>query len=179
MFKIIQYPHPGLTKKAKTVKQITPKIEKLAQDMLKILLPDAKKPLGVGLAATQVNQMWRLFVMLMPDNQYHIIINPQIVKTSKKMLSSLPKDQQFLEGCLSIPGYYGFIDRPLKIKVRYQTITGLKQQKSLTPPHSSYFQHELDHLNGILFIDYLKKRKEPLYLADKNNQLNQIEFPFA
>jgi peptide deformylase len=179
MLKIIHYPHQGLTKKARSVKQITPKIEKLAQDMLKTLVPNSKKPLGVGLAATQVNQMWRLFVMLMPDNQYQIIINPQIIKTSKKTLSSLPKDQQFLEGCLSIPGYYGFIDRPLKIKVRYQTITGLNQQKSLTPPHSAYFQHELDHLNGILFIDYLKKRNEPLYLADKNGQLNPIEFPFA
>jgi peptide deformylase len=106
-----------------------------------------------------------------PNRRYEIVVNPEIVKASKKTLSSLPEDQQFLEGCLSIPGYYAFVDRPIKIKARYQTIKGLNKVVTFTSPYATYFQHELDHLNGVLFIDYLKKGGEQLYLADKKGKL--------
>lgn len=95
------------------------------------------------------------------------------------MLSRLPRDRQFLEGCLSFPGYFGFVDRPYKIKVRYQTEKGLVKTKTLTPPFSSYFQHECDHLDGVLFIDYIKKASEQLYLADKKTgKLKPVKNPF-
>jgi len=180
MLKIIQYPHPVLRKKAKPVKTITPEIKQFCQDLLHTLVPNPKKPLGVGLAANQIDKLWRIFVIRLPDDQFEIIINPQIIKASKKMLSQIYKpDDRFLEGCLSIPGYFAFIDRPQKIKVQYQNINGLSKQKTLSPPHSSYFQHELDHLNGILFIDYIKKTKEELYLADPTGKLNPTKNPFA
>jgi len=177
MLTIIQHPHPTLRKKAKPVKTITPEIQQFSQELLQSLAPKTGKPLGVGLAANQVNKLHRIFIIKMPDDKFTICINPQIIKSSKKIISSLPEEKHFLEGCLSIPGYYGFVDRPLKVKVQYQTIKGLNKTKTLTPPYSSYFQHELDHLNGILFIDHIKQSKQPLYLADKKGKLNLVKNP--
>jgi len=179
MLKIIQHSHPTLRKKAKPVKTITPEIQQFSQKLLQTLAPETGKPLGVGLAANQVNKLWRIFIIKMPDDKFTICINPQIIKSSKKMISSLPEDKHFLEGCLSIPSYYGFVDRPLKVKVQYQTIKGLTKTKTLIPPHSSYFQHELDHLNAILFINHIKQSQEQLYLADKKGKLSLVENPFA
>ena len=184
MLTIIQYPHPTLRKKAKPINFPTSEVGKLAKNMLNTLVPDPKNPIGVGLAATQVNKLDRLFIVKLPaspaggPDKYEICLNPQIIKQSKKKLSQLPQKAQFLEGCLSIPGYYCFVDRPIKIKVRYQTIKGLEKQATLTPPYSSYFAHELDHLNGILFIDYLKKSEEQLYLANSKGKLEPIDNPF-
>lgn len=172
--KIINYPHKTLRKKAKPIETITPEIKDLAKKMMATLVPDPKKPVGVGLAANQVNQLHRLFIVLLPNKKYQICLNPQITKQSKKMLSDLPEKRRFLEGCLSIPGYYGFVDRPQKIKVTYQTLTGITKTASLKPPHSSYFQHELDHLNGVLFIDHLKQSGHPLYKVDKKGQLKPV-----
>ncbi len=178
MLKIVKYPHPVLRKTAEAIKTITPEVTKFHQELLETLVPQEKKePLGVGLAATQVNQLYRSFVVKLPKS-YEICINPQIIKTSKKTLSSLPKKAQFLEGCLSIPGYFGFVDRPIKIKVKYLSSRGLAKQATLTPPHSSYFQHELDHLNGVLFIDYIKKSGEQLYKVNQKAQLEPVRNPF-
>jgi len=172
--KIIKYPHKTLRKKAKVIKTVTPEILKLAQDMMATLVPDPNKPIGVGLAANQVNQLHRLFIVKLPD-KYEICLNPQIIKSSKKMLSSLPQKSQFLEGCLSIPDYYGFVDRPIKIKAKYTTLKGLEKTITLTPPYSSYFSHELDHLNGILFLDHLKKTQEQLYKTNSEGKLEPTD----
>ena len=178
MLKIIQHPHLVLRKKAKPVKKITPTIVQFSQDLLKTLVPQKDKPIGRGLAANQLNQLYRIFVIKMPG-KHEVCLNPKVLKSSKKTLSSLPEDKRFLEGCLSIPGYYGFVNRPLKIKVKYQTPSGSTKTKTLTPPHSSYFLHELDHLNGVLFIDHIKKTQQQLYLADKQGKMQPIDNPFA
>jgi len=177
MLKIVKYPHPTLRKKAQPVRKITPAIQRFSQQLLQTLVPKTGEPLGVGLAANQVNKLWRIFIIKMPGDQFQVCINPQLLKTSKKTLKDLAEDKRFLEGCLCFPGYYGLVDRPIKIKVKYQTPQGLSKTKTLTPPHSSYFQHELDHLNAILFIDYIKQRKEQLYLADKQNKMQPVDFP--
>jgi peptide deformylase len=175
--KLIKYPHPILRKKAKLVEKITPEIKKFSKELLSTLVPKSGKALGVGLAANQVNSLHRIFVILMPDQRYQVCINPQIIKTSKKNLSSMPKKSQFLEGCLCFPGFYGFVDRPAKIKVRYLTPEGLEKKARLAPPFSSYFAHELDHLNGILFIDHIINHQK-LYQANKEGQLDLVDNPF-
>ena len=117
--------------------------------------------------------------MTLPDKSIQPLVNPKIIKIYPKTMAQLPEDQQFMEGCLSFPGYFGFIDRPIKIKVRYQTLTGVVKEQTLLKPYSSYFQHEYDHLNGILFIDYLKKTQGQLYLADKiTRKLKKVKNPF-
>ncbi|MDZ7587416.1 MAG: peptide deformylase [Patescibacteria group bacterium] len=175
---IIQYPHPALIKPAKAITTITPKIKQLATDMLSTLVPNPNNPIGVGLSANQVNQLHRLFIVKMPNEKYEICLNPQILKTSSKMLSQLPEKNQFLEGCLSFPRFYGFVDRPVKIKVSYQTLSGLTKTIRLAAPYSIYFQHENDHLNGVLFIDYLKKSAGQLYFGSGRDQLKPIKNPF-
>lgn len=175
---ILKYPNKILRQPAKPVASITPEIRQLAEKLLTTVVPNPSGPLGVGLAANQIGKLWRVFVMMMPNKKLTVIINPQILKSSKKMLSSLAKDDQFLEGCLSFPGYYGFVDRPVKIKVAYQTLTGLTKTVRLSTPYSVYFQHERDHLNGILFIDYLKKSKEQLFYGPGRGHLKPIKNPF-
>lgn len=178
MLTIIKHPHLTLRKKAKPIGTITPAIKQLGQKMLKTLVPDSKNPVGVGLAANQVNQLHRLFIVKLPE-KYEVCINPQIIKQSKKMLSSLPQKSQFLEGCLSIPNYFGFVDRPLKIKVKYTTLKGLEKTATLTSPYSSYFTHELDHLDGILFTDHIKESGEQFYKVNKKGKLEPIDNPFS
>ena len=182
--KLIKYPHPTLRKKAKEITKITPEIKKFSKELLLTLVPKKGKPHGVGLAANQVNSLKRIFVVLLPasssdgsNKKYQVCINPEIIKTSKKNLSALPKKSQFLEGCLCFPGYYGFVDRPAKIKVRYLTPEGLEKKARLAQPYSSYFAHELDHLNGVLFIDHIINH-EKLYLANKKGQLELVDNPF-
>ncbi len=183
---ILKYPNKILRQPAETVTAFDSSLQKLADELLTTVVPDPREPaspsqgepLGVGLAANQIGKLWRVFVMKMPDGKTTPVINPQILKNSKKMLSSLPKDNQFLEGCLSFPGYYGFVDRPVKIKARYQTLNGLTKTARLTAPYSVYFQHERDHLDGILFIDYLKKSKEQLFYGPGRGKLKPITNPF-
>lgn len=179
MLKIINYPNPILRQVAQPVTIIDKPTKLEAQAMLKTLVPKPDKAKGVGLAANQVGILKRIFIIKLASGNFEICINPQILKTSKKTLASLPQEKRFSEGCLCFPGYYGFVDRPIKAKVSYQNLFNKTVTTTLTPPHSSYFQHELDHLNGILFIDYINQSKQQLYLADKKTgQLQPVKNPF-
>ena len=179
MAKIVTYPHPALRQKAAPVTRFDQELIKLVDELKATLIPKRAGPQGVGLAANQIGVLKRVFLMTLPDKSIQPLVNPEIIKIYPKTMAQLPEDLQFMEGCLSFPGYFGFIDRPIKIKVRYQTITGAIKEQVLLKPYSSYFQHERDHLDGILFIDYLKKSGEPIYLADKTTRkLKAVKNPF-
>jgi len=179
MLEIITYPDKSLRKISKPIKVIDGSVKKLVKDMLKTIKASSKEPDGVGLAAPQVGVLKRLFIMQMPDEKIEAVINPQITKASKKYLSDVNKNNQYLEGCLSIPSYFGFVDRPVKIKVRYTQLNGLEKTTTLVAPYSSYFSHEKDHLDGVLFIDYIKKSSQQLYQTDKKtNKLKPVNNPF-
>lgn len=186
MSKILTYPNPILRQKALPVTDFGPKLQQLIADLKAAAKNPAPNTQSVGLAANQIGRLSRVFLMTLPaspaggpDKTIHPIVNPQIIKSSKKFLSSLPQPSQFLEGCLSFPGYYAFVDRPLKINVRWQDAAGTAHTATLTPPFSSYFQHERDHLDGILFIDYVKKSKEQMYkLHSISNRLRPVKNPF-
>lgn len=179
MAKILKYPNPILRQKAAPVTKFDRELIKLVDELKATLIPKQSGPQGVGLAANQIGSLKRVFLMTLPNKSIQAVVNPEIIKIYPKTMAQLPEDQQFMEGCLSFPGYFGFIDRPIKIRVRYQTITGAVKERLLVKPYSTYFQHERDHLDGILFIDYLKKSGGRLYLADKiTHKLKVVRNPF-
>lgn len=174
------YPNPILRQPALPVTDFGPSLQKLIADLKQAALhPTTPNTQSVGLAANQIGILKRVFLITMPDKTIQPLINPQIIKSSKKFLSGLPQANQFLEGCLSFPGYYAFVDRPLKINVRWQDPTGLAHTATLTPPFSSYFQHERDHLDGRLFIDYIKISGEQMYkISPVSRRLRPVKNPF-
>ncbi|MFA4818450.1 MAG: peptide deformylase [Patescibacteria group bacterium] len=100
---------------------------------------------GIGLAAPQVGQSVRLMVMNTPGEPT-VYFNPEILKTSWRKIV-------IEEGCLSVPDVYGLVKRPARIQVRYQTLMGEIKQEWLDDLWARVYQHEVDHLNGVLFID--------------------------
>lgn len=115
---------------------------------------------GIGLAAPQVGHSLRLVVVdLMPNekNLPRTLINPEIILKSEERATRE-------EGCLSLPGQYADITRPAMVKVRYQDETGARQEVDAEGLLSACLQHEIDHLNGILFVDHLSALKRNMIM---------------
>lgn len=137
-----------LTKKCKPVKEVTPRIVQLCEDMVDTMF----EAQGVGLAAPQVGVMKRIFVaMPYPDEEepeIYVMINPEILEEEGTQESG--------EGCLSVPGYMGLVDRPQKVKVRYTDIEGDTYEEVFEDFAATVISHENDHLNGIVYPDKAK-----------------------
>lgn len=115
---------------------------------------------GIGLAAPQVSKSLRLIVIdLMPDDkkQPHSLINPEIVAASSELATRE-------EGCLSLPGQYADITRPARVKIRYLDETGMKREMEADGLLAACLQHEIDHLDGVLFVDYLSALKRNMIM---------------
>jgi len=156
ILEILQYPHPILKKKTQPIQKIDPTIRRLIQDMAETMYAAP----GVGLAAPQVGHPLRLAVLdVTPTDQAKnlvVLINPEIVVTEGECL--------WEEGCLSVPDYSEEVKRKKKIVVRCQNLEGENVEvvgdNNLL---SIALQHEIDHLDGILFIDRLSKLKRDLF----------------
>jgi peptide deformylase len=146
--KILLHPDPRLKKTCDTVGKIDAAMRKLADDMLETMY-DAP---GVGLAAPQVGTLTRLFVMDVAgkeaDPEPRVLFNPHLTWLSDEM-------NTHEEGCLSIPEFYGDVTRPTSVRIAYQNIDGVEVEDEFDGLAATCAQHELDHLNGKLFIDYL------------------------
>jgi len=153
---IIILPDKQLRLVSKTIEKVTPEIRKLAEDMFETMY-DAP---GIGLAAIQVAQPVRLITMDLakPDEngetnrQPRVFINPEI-------LSSSEETSVYEEGCLSIPEYYEEVERPARVRLRFTDLDGKMHEEDADGLFATCIQHEIDHLNGVLFIDYLSKLK--------------------
>lgn len=157
MLEVITYPNPILRQISKPVESFDEELHALLDEMYDIML--AKN--GVGISAIQVAKPLRAFLVCIPDEkgEQHKedlleIINPEIIEKDGEIV--------FSEGCLSVPEFYEDVKRTHTIKVVYQNRFGEKQEIVATDYLSVAFQHEIDHLNGILFIDKLSiiKRKQ-------------------
>lgn len=150
-------PNEKLRFKTKPIKKITPELLKLAHEMIK-LTKTFKDPEGVGLASTQVGRDERFFVAILDkkEKNFSICFNPEIISASQKT-------KLFFEGCLSIPNIYGETIRPIWVKVRYQDESGNWVNQKLTGLPAWVFQHEVDHLNGSLFMDKVLGQKGKVY----------------
>jgi peptide deformylase len=153
---IIILPDRQLRLVSKPVEKITTEIRQLADDMFETMY-DAP---GIGLAAIQVAKPLRLITMdLAKKNeegetspQPRIFINPEILSSSEEVAV-------YEEGCLSIPEYYEEVERPAKVRVRFMDIDGKVHVEDAEGLYATCIQHEIDHLNGVLFVDYLSKLK--------------------
>lgn len=130
-------------------------------------------PVGVGLAAPQVGLSLQLFLARpTEDGKIYHFINPtlEILDESKKKSKKKQKeDNKLLEGCLSIPNIWGHVTRPMAVKLSYQDWNGKKYTQVYDDFMSTIIQHEVDHLNGILFTKHVLAQREKLYKSYKNS----------
>ncbi len=152
---ILTLPDPILRKRAKLVERVDADLRRLMNDMLATMY-DAP---GIGLAAPQVGILRRVIVMDPAKDEAPkspvIMVNPEILTRSGEM-------RTHEEGCLSIPEITAEIERPAKTRVAYIDREGKKQEMELEGIWSTLVQHEIDHLNGVLFIDYLSRLKRDM-----------------
>jgi len=164
---IIKIGHPTLRKVAQPVSDFDDELNSLAENMIETM----RLGEGIGLAAPQVNISKRMFVIdlkLIDENlEAKAYINPKILSTEGS--------ESFEEGCLSIPGIRAEVIRPVKIEVQYQTISGEQTTEELYGLTARVFQHEFDHLEGILFIDKIAPLKKKLL----EPKLKELEGVFA
>jgi peptide deformylase len=134
------------------VAEVTDEIRALADDMLETMY-DAP---GIGLAAVQIGDLRRVVVMDLAEKdaprEPRVFINPEVVEASEELSS-------YEEGCLSIPDIYDAVERPARVRVRYLDRDGKLVEEEADGLYAVCFQHELDHCNGVLFLDHLSRLK--------------------
>lgn len=151
---IKKYPNPILRKKAEEIKTITPKIQSIANDMIETL--EAINDVGMGIAGNQVGILKRIILVKIEDKPF-IIINPKIIKQDGQ--------EELLEGCLSFPSLFINIKRSANLTFRGLDIHGKEIKRDVSGLASRIIQHEIDHLDGILFIDRIEKKERKKALA--------------
>jgi len=153
---ICQFPEDSvLRQKAKKVSRIDGSIQRLIDDMIETM----RRANGVGLAAPQIGVPLRVIVLQMPEQEPIALINPEIVKRTG--------EQEVTEGCLSVPGYYGEIKRSTEVVVKGKKRNGKVIRIRAEGLMAEAMQHEIDHLNGTLYIDHIES-------ADR---LHKVEHP--
>ncbi|BBK44709.1 peptide deformylase [Allostella vacuolata] len=154
---ILVAPDPRLKLKAKPVEQVDETIRSLLDDMLETMYAAP----GIGLAAPQVGVSQRMLVLdLAREGEPRTpmkVINPEIVWASDE-------DAEHNEGCLSVPEHYADVVRPAEVKVRYLDETGARQEVHASGLLSTCLQHEMDHLDGILFLDHISALRRNMIL---------------
>lgn len=146
---VLHYPDPRLRQQALPVAAIDDRVHTLARDMLETMYAEG----GIGLAATQVGVRQRLVVMDLSEQRDEplVLVNPEVLATAGT--------EEMQEGCLSVPGFYDTVRRAESIRFRYQNLEGEVIEGDTDGLFAVCFQHELDHLDGKLFIDYLSPLK--------------------
>ena len=146
---ILEYPDPRLRISAEPVTKFDAELERFAADLLETMYEAS----GIGLAATQVADARRVLVVDVSDarNEPHCLVNPEIVEAEGTFRSE--------EGCLSVPETYDFVERAQRIRVRASTPRGEPLELEAEDLLAVCIQHEIDHLDGKLFVDYLSEMK--------------------
>ena len=174
--KIISAPTKGLNTNSENIKNIDRNIKKIISEMAKCL-ESQKNPQGVGLAAPQVGLNIRLFIMKpLADSKHQTIINPKVISFLDKKPSKVKKKivKNKLEGCLSIPRIWSPIKRRYGVNIEYTNLNGSIIKKTFTGYQAIIVQHEIDHLDGILFTQRALEQKSQLF-EEKGEKLVKIE----
>lgn len=154
------YPDPILRREARPVSEITAAIRKLARDMIETL--DSAQ--GVGLAGNQVGMLRRMVALHVPEREPLVIINPEI--------SHRDGERRIQEGCLSFPGYFGMVTRSMRVVAHALSTEGEPLKFDATELLAQALEHEIDHLNGMLFIDHVQAH-EDLWKAGEDNGVHE------
>lgn len=173
--KIITTPNDMLTAVAKPVAKFDRRLKKIIEDMEETLI-HTSDPVGVGLAAPQVNLSLQIF-LARPTEKSKILhfINPKFkniseVDPDKRNVKKEEEDKKLLEGCLSIPNIWGHVTRPQKVVLTYQDLSGKTYTNTYHDFMATIIQHEMDHLNGVLFTKHVIAQGEKLYKSYKNSK---------
>ncbi|MGH6613164.1 peptide deformylase [Sphingomonas sp.] len=164
ILEILEVPHPGLRAVAKPVASVDDSIRAIVSDMFDTMY-DAR---GIGLAATQVAIEQRIVVIDLQEPESdekdakpvrvpHVFINPEIVSVSDEFAS-------YNEGCLSIPDQYAEVERPARCTIKWLDGDGKAHEQGFDGLMATAIQHEIDHLNGVLFIDHISRLKRDMVL---------------
>ena len=166
--KILVMPDPVLRKVSEPVKTVNGEIKKLMDDMLETMYAAP----GIGLAAVQIGILKRVIVIdISKEGEKKtplFIINPEITFKSQNFIS-------YEEGCLSIPNQFAEVKRPSSCKINFLDYHGKKNEINAEGLLATCIQHEIDHLNGILFIDHLSKLKKDLILKKTKKQKKETD----
>lgn len=174
---IIRLPHASLRQRSKKVGLIDKNIERLIADMEAATLDweDSRKhEIGVALAAVQVDSLLRVVVIRndfdnKADRTFQVFVNPEITKYEGKQVEDF-------EGCLSIKDVYGKVKRYEKVKVKALDQNGQPLRITAEGFLARVFQHEIDHTNGIVFIDHIKDKKDAFYQLDDGGHLEPLDY---
>lgn len=175
MKKIITTPDPRLRAKSAKVRQVTPEIKQIIADMTEASLDWEKKhpyELSAAMAAPQLGVNQRIIIVRddldnKDINTFTALINPEIIRTEGKVV----KDY---EGCLSVPEIYGMVARPDKVKVKAILEDGTEVRLKAAGYLARTLQHEIDHLNGILFIDHIRDDADAFYRMNDKGDLKPV-----
>ena len=163
---VLHFPDPRLRKKARPVAAVDAQVRQLSRDMLETMYAEN----GIGLAATQVNVQQRVVVMDLSEqkNDPVTLVNPEITQETGT--------EEMEEGCLSVPGYTDLVQRAEKISYRYLNLDGEEIEAEADGLRAVCIQHEIDHLDGKLFIDYLSpiKRRRVRKKIEKQNKIRAL-----
>lgn len=174
---IIKLPNPHLRQKSKKIHVVTDETQKLVEDMTNAALDwEDSRPheISAALAAVQVDQLERLVIVRSDFEDKNVrdfttLINPEIVKYEGEKIADY-------EGCLSVGGVYGKVPRHNKIRVKATTLDGQEIRLKAEGFLARVLQHEIDHTNGIVFIDHIRDNKEAFYTLDEKGELQPLDY---
>lgn len=174
---IIALPNPILRQKSAKIYEITPEIISLTNDMIKVALDwEDSRPheISAALAAVQINHPQRMTIIRtdLDDKavrDFTVLINPEIVKLE----GTITKDY---EGCLSVPDIYGLVPRHNKVRIKALDINGNEVRFKAEGFLARIIQHEIDHTNGIVFIDHIREVKDAFFKLDAKGELEPLDY---
>lgn len=177
MSKIITTPDPRLREKSTKVREISPEIQQIIQDMVQASLDwekDHPYEISAAIAAPQLGVNKRIIIVRDDFNDkknqsFTALINPEVIRTEGKLI----KDH---EGCLSVPYIYGLVERPQRVKIKAQLDTGQEVRLKASDFLARTLLHEIDHLNGILFIDLIRDQRDAFFRMDDQGELQPVEY---
>lgn len=173
---IITTPDPRLREKSEKVRVIDDEIQNVIAEMRKLSLDwEAEHPyeLSAAMAAPQMGVLKRIIIVRddMSDKAkatFTALINPEVIRADGKVLTDY-------EGCLSVPSVYGKVPRPSKVRVKAMLEDGTEVRIKATDELARTLLHEIDHLDGVLFIDHIRGKKDAFYRMDDKGELNPVE----